>query len=52
MSLRPHRALLLLALATAAFALAGCGNKTETVKSAKTEGIYIDVGDLKYQVQL
>jgi hypothetical protein len=52
-SLRPLRVLLLLVLAAAsALALAGCGNKSETVTSATTEGIYIDVGDLKYQVQL
>ena len=53
MSLRPARALLLLALAAALlFAVSGCGDKTETRTTAKTEGIYIDVGDLKYQVQL
>jgi hypothetical protein len=51
-SLRPLRVLLLLALAASAVALAGCGNKSETVTIAKTEGIYIDVGELKYQVQL
>jgi hypothetical protein len=52
-SLRPARALLLLALAAAAMlALAGCGNKVETRTIGDTEGIYIDVGDLKYQVQL
>jgi len=33
-------------------ALAGCGNKVETRTSAATEGIYIDVGELKYQVQM
>ena len=53
MSLRPLRVLLLLALGAASvLALAGCGNKTAIVTSAKTEGIYIDVGELKYQVQL
>ena len=49
MRLRP---LLLLALAASALALAGCGNKVETRTLAETEGIYIDVGELKYQVQL
>jgi hypothetical protein len=33
-------------------ALAGCGNKVETRTSGDTEGIYIDVGELKYQVQM
>jgi hypothetical protein len=52
-SLRPARVLLLLALATVcAAALAGCANKVETRTIGETEGIYIDVGDLKYQVQL
>jgi hypothetical protein len=48
-SLRP---LLLLALAASALALAGCGNRVEVRTVADTEGIYIDVGELKYQVQL
>ena len=52
-SLRPLRVLLLLALAAvSAAALAGCGNKVEIRTEAKTEGVYIDVGELKYQVQL
>jgi len=52
-SLRPLRVLLLLALGAASvLALAGCGNKVEIRTEAKTEGVYIDVGDLKYQVQL
>ena len=33
-------------------ALAGCGNKVETRTVAETEGIYLDVGELKYQVQM
>jgi hypothetical protein len=44
-------ALCLLALAALA-ALAGCGNKIEVRTLGETEGIYIDVGELKYQVQL
>jgi len=52
-SLRPFRVLLLLALAAAsAVALTGCGNKVEVRTIAETEGIYVDVGELKYQVQL
>jgi hypothetical protein len=42
------RLLLLLALAAV---LAGCGNKLETRTIGETEGIYIDIGELKYQVQ-
>jgi hypothetical protein len=51
-SLRPLRVLLLLALAASALVLAGCGDKDTDRKVALTEGIYLDVGDLKYQVQL
>jgi hypothetical protein len=52
-SLRRLRALLLPALAAAAvLALAGCGDKMEVRTVGETEGSYIDVGDLKYQVQL
>jgi hypothetical protein len=52
-SLRRLRVLLLPALAAAAvLALAGCGDKMEVRTVGETEGSYIDVGDLKYQVQL
>jgi len=36
----------------AALALVGCGNRVEVRTVAETEGIYIDVGDLLYQVQI
>jgi len=39
------------ALACALLA-AGCGNKAETVTQGDTEGIYLDVDHLKYQVQI
>ena len=39
------------ALACALFA-AGCGNKQETVTLGETEGIYLDIDHLKYQVQI
>jgi hypothetical protein len=39
------------ALACALFA-AGCGNKQETVTLGETEGIYLDIDELKYQVQI
>jgi hypothetical protein len=46
-----RRLLMVLALG-AALALAGCGNKIETRTVGETEGLYIDIGDLKYQVQV
>jgi hypothetical protein len=50
---RAHRPLLLLAVALlAATALAGCGNKMETRTVGETEGLYVDVAELKYQVQI
>ena len=39
-------------VALAALALGACGNKEERTLHGTTEGIYIDVGDLKYQVQI
>src|SRR3954447_5241309 len=38
--------------AVAALALAGCGEKSDYVRSAETEGFYVDVGNLVYQVQM
>jgi hypothetical protein len=32
--------------------VAGCGNKTAVITTAETEGVYVDVGGLTYQVQL
>jgi hypothetical protein len=32
--------------------LSACGNKQKKTVKAETEGIYLDVGDLKYQVQI
>ena len=45
------RRLLVLA-AIAAVALSGCGNKHAYTHVAETEGVYVDVGDLVYQVQM
>ena len=43
----------LLCLASfAALAASGCGNKEELVTVAETEGIYVTVDDLKYQIQI
>jgi hypothetical protein len=36
----------------AALAVGACGNKHDVVHHGETEGIYVDVGDLKYQVQI
>jgi hypothetical protein len=38
--------------ALCAVAATGCGNKHETVTQGETEGIYLDVGELKYQIQI
>ena len=49
---RTLRTLLLSAAATASLAVSGCGNKEEVVREANTEGPYVTVNDLKYQVQI
>jgi hypothetical protein len=36
----------------AAFAVGGCGNKTVSIHGGETEGIYLNVGQLKYQVEI
>lgn len=36
----------------AATGVSACGNKEDRVDHAKTEGVYVDVGPLKYQVQI
>src|SRR3954447_20129568 len=41
-----------LAAAAAALTLSACSNKKESIHGAETEGIYVNVGDLKYQVQI
>lgn len=47
------RRLIVIAAALAcALLAAGCGNKEEVVTEAHTEGIYLDVDHLKYQVQI
>ena len=49
---RRARHLLLALVAAASLAAAGCGNKEEVVHEATTEGPYVTVNDLKYQVQI
>lgn len=51
MSLR-RRAALLACCALAAAPLAGCGVKTARTTKGETEGSYLDVENLKYQVQV
>jgi hypothetical protein len=41
-----------LAVLCAAASLGACGNKKDFVTEAETEGIYLTVGQLKYQVQI
>ena len=48
---RTYRAAVALILLAAAL-LAGCGNKKKTETEGKTEGVYLDVGPLIYQVQI
>jgi hypothetical protein len=47
-----RRLVTLLLIAVAALVVGACGNKEETTLHGDTEGIYIDVGGLKYQVQI
>lgn len=47
-----RRVILLAALALFALPLAACGNKEETTTHGETEGTYVNVGDLVYQVQI
>jgi hypothetical protein len=44
--------LALLTVAVAALAVAGCGNKQDITTTADTEGIYLDLGGMKYQIQM
>jgi hypothetical protein len=48
----PRRTLTLLLIALAALGLGACGNKESRTLHADTEGEYIDLGPLKYQVQI
>jgi hypothetical protein len=38
--------------AAAALLVAGCGNKQDITTEAPTEGIYLDLGGMKYQIQM
>jgi len=47
-----RRVLVISAALVCALFAAGCGNKLETVTLGDTEGIYLDLDDLKYQIQI
>jgi hypothetical protein len=51
-SMRLGRLKPLLLLLVCALLAAGCGNRQETVTAGDTEGIYLDLDHLKYQVQI
>jgi hypothetical protein len=48
----PRRARTLLLVAVAVLALSACGNKEARTTHASTEGVYLDIGPMKYQVQI
>jgi hypothetical protein len=50
--MKTRRLAILLTVLAASAGLSACGNKQDVVHEAETEGIYVDVGDLKYQVQI
>ena len=43
---------IVLATALLAFVATGCGNKDEELTVAETEGIYLDINGLKYQIEM
>jgi hypothetical protein len=49
---RPFRLAALALLALAVLATAGCGNKTSVTTNASTESTYLDLGGMKYQIQM
>ena len=50
--MRLPRLIVLSAALACALLSAGCGNRVETRTLGETEGLYLDVDDLKYQVQI
>jgi len=46
------RLLLLCLLGASALVAGGCGNRIQTRTLGETEGIYVDVAELRYQIQL
>jgi hypothetical protein len=49
---RLARLVLVCAAVSAAVVASGCGNKEDKVTLAETEGIYVTVDDVKYQIQI
>jgi hypothetical protein len=49
---RSVRSVLLCLAALVALGAAGCGNKEDSTNLGSTEGIYVTVDDLKYQIQI
>ena len=47
-----NRRLAVVLVAALALVAAGCGNKESETKFAENEGLYVDLGGLKYQVQI
>ncbi|MGZ6705432.1 MAG: LptM family lipoprotein [Solirubrobacteraceae bacterium] len=47
-----RRLLALIAIAVLAVALSACGNKKDVTLHGATEGTYLDLGPMKYQVQI
>jgi hypothetical protein len=47
-----RRLIVISAALMCALAATGCGNKLETVTLGETEGIYLDIDELKYQIQI
>jgi hypothetical protein len=47
-----RRSLVAAVLAGTALAAAGCGQTSGPVRNADTEGIYLDLGGMKYQIQM
>jgi hypothetical protein len=50
--MRTRRLPALLLAGVAALALSACGTKEDNVLVGETEGIYVDIGEVKYQVQM
>jgi hypothetical protein len=50
--MKSRRLAILAVIAVASLGLAACGHKQDRVTHGETEGAYIDVGPLKYQVQI
>src|SRR3954447_12500515 len=49
---RLARLLTLCAVVVAGLAVSGCGNRVDVRTLGDTEGLYLDIGGLKYQVQM